>query len=146
VLIKAGAEVPQLAYPKRRIAGWNLIEGVNAYELYRSLRKMGWYFLFFIPKIEASAFAFTSYAALRKAVRKVLRRVDLRGFNALEIIAIRKRNWLGMKHVHVTVHPHHVRRNPYAHDLDPHRRMKGIWDFKRIHQAVNRQSKHVKAI
>jgi len=52
----------------------------------------------------------------------------------------------GAEYVDVTVHPHHVRRNPHARDLDPHGRVEGMWDFKRIHETINRQSKHLKAI
>jgi hypothetical protein len=146
VLVKAGAEIPQLACHSRRVAGWNLIDRANAYDLDASLRKQGWYFLFFVPRIEASAFALTSEAVLQKAGRKVFRKADLQGFNALEITTIRKRNYLGMKYVRLAVHPHEVRTNPYSRYLDPHRRLSRMRDFKRIHQAVNRQIKQVKAI
>ena len=139
VMIKTSVEIPPLPHPLHRIAGWNLIDGTNAYDLDTLLRKNGWYFLFFAQEIKSTAIAFTYEAALRNAVTKVFRKMDLQRFNSFEIIATRSRSFLRVSYLQLIVHPHQVQRTPYARDLDPHRRVRGIWDFKRIHQVIDRK-------
>ena len=144
--IKAGTELPQHAFPLRRIAGWNLIEGVNAHDISVAFRAKGWHLLSLVPKVEASAIALTFNGALRKALKKILRQIETAGFNSFEISAVQRRTLVGLKHVRLIVHPHHVRKNPYLRDLDPRSWAKGAWDFKRIHQAIGRQTRQLKAI
>src|SRR6185437_8861118 len=92
VLIKSAVEIPQLAFPERRIAGWRLVDGVDAYLLDRWLRKKGWHLFFFASAIVATGVALTYDAALQTAVRKAFRKVERQGFNALEISGIESRN------------------------------------------------------
>lgn len=147
VLIKPGTSLPQgLVLPLRRAGHWNLIAGLPAADLDRTLRREGWHFFYIVPPIENSGVGLSFHTAFRKALAGVVRQVEAQGLNATEIANIRVRRFLGLRYVAVTAYPRHIRNSPYLRDPDPHHYVRGMWDFTRIFDTQNRRRPQVKAM
>jgi hypothetical protein len=147
VLFKTGTFLPPaLEVPLRRVGDWDLIRGEDGFAVERKLRQAGWHFFFMVPAVEASAFGLDSRKTFAKALRQITRTVEARGFNAVEVTAVKQRQWLGVQYVSITAHPRHVRNSPFLRDLDPHHYPKGLWDFKQIFTVRNRQAAQIKAM
>lgn len=132
VLIRPGTALPRALAPSFRQAGeWNLVAGVSVSDLDQLLRREGWSFFHLVPAVKRWALAFSFHAALRKALYRVLHRVEADNLNAVEIADVQVRRFLGVYYVALTVHPRHVRASPFLRNLHPHRRAEALWDFAR---------------
>ena len=99
-----------------------------------------------MPGVEGFAIGLDAQKTFSKALARTVRAVEVRRFNAVEIVATKRRQWLGMYYVKITAHPRHARYSPFLHDPDVHYYLKGLWDFKRIPQVRSRQEAQLKAI
>lgn len=147
VLFKTGTFLPlALSAALRRVGDWEVVCGEDGFAVERRLRQAGLHFFFMVPAVEASAFGRDSRKTFTKALRKITHTVNKRGFNAVEVTAVKQKQRLGVQYVSITAHPRHVRNSPFLRDLDPHHYSTGQWDFKQIFTVRNRQSPQIKAI
>ncbi len=147
VLIRPGTALPDaLHLPLRRMGHWNLIADLSASELDRLFRNEGWHLFFMVPPVEASGLGLSPHSAFRKALRDVVRQVEAKDFNAVEVADVRVRNVLNLHYVRLTAYPRHVRNSPFLRDLDPHHRVEGLWNSLRIFEIRNRKAEQVKGI
>ncbi len=136
VLIRPGTTLPHgLSVPLRRIGQWNLIDGLSASELDRHVRNEGSHLFFMVPPIEASGLGLSPHSAFRKALRDVVRQVEARGLNAVEVADVRVRSLLNLHYVRITAHARHVRNCLFLRELDPHHRVDGLWNALRISKS-----------
>ena len=147
VLLRSGVALPiVLAMDLARVGGWDLVRGLGGYAVERKLHTAGWHFFFMVPAIEGLAVGFDPQRTFAKVLARTVRAVQVTGFNAVEIVAVKRKQWLGMHCVKVTAHPRHARHSPFLHDPDDHHYAKGLWDCKRIPQVRSRQAAQLKAI
>ncbi len=147
VLLRKGTTLPiLLPMDLGRVADWDLVRGLAGHAVERKLHAAGWHFFFMVPEIEGFAVGLDPQRTFAKALARTVRAVEARGFNAVEIVATKLRQWLGMYFVKVTAHPRHARHSPFLHDPDVHYYPKGLWDFKRIPQVRSRQAAQLKAM
>ncbi len=147
VLIRPGTALPRgLDLRLRRAGNWNLFAGLNSSELDRLIRSEGWHLFFLVPPVEASGLGVGRGSAFRKALNGVVRQVEAKDFNAVEIVGIRTRRLLNVDYVRIRAHPRHVRDSPFLRDLDPHHRAAGMWNSLRIFEVRNRKAAQVKGI
>jgi hypothetical protein len=147
VLFKSGTVFPPtLGLKLKPVGSWDLVRGHDGFAVDRKLRTAGWQLFFMVPALEASAIGVDTRKTFDTALRKITRAVDERGFNALEVTAIKRWRWLGLHYVRITAHPRHVRNSPFLRDLNPHHYPVGRWDFKRIFTVRNRQASQMKAM
>lgn len=147
VLIRPGTALPDaLHLPLRRIGHWNHIADLSAPELDRLVRNEGWHLFFMVPPVEASGLGLSPHSAFRKALRDVVRQVEARDLNAVEVADVRVRSLLNLHHVRITAYRRHVRNSPFLRDLDPHHRVDGLWNSLRIFEIRNKKVEQVKGI
>jgi len=53
-------------------------------------------------------------------------------FNALEIVEITTKRFLGLCYVRVIAYPRQVKHSPFLRDLDPYHTTRNVWDFKQV--------------
>lgn len=147
VLLRRGAILPVvLPMDSGRVGDWDLVRGLGGYAVERKLRGAGWHFFFMVPEVEGFAVGFDRQKTFAKALARTVRAVEVTGFNAVEIVATKRTEWLGMHYVKVTAHPRHARHSPFLHDPDVHYFPKRLWDFKRVLGVRSRQAAQLKAI
>ena len=147
VMIKPGTSLPHgLGLSLRRVGLWNLIADLGAPELDRLVRSEGWHLFYVVPPVEAIGLGLSLHSAIWKAFSGVVRQVEARDLNAVEIADIRVRRLLNLHYACVTAHPRHVRDSPFLRDLDPHHRVEGMWNHLRIFEIRNRKVAQRKGI
>jgi len=99
-----------------------------------------------VPEVQRFAIGLDPQKTFSRALARTVGAVEATGFNAVEIVAVKRSEWLGMRYVRVTAHPRHARNSPFLHDIDRHHYSKGVWDFKRVLQTRSRQARQVKGI
>jgi hypothetical protein len=133
VLIKSGARLPQsVRFESKQYRHWKLLTGVDGFTVERALSKVGWHFFFMVPETRVSAVSSTPHGAVRKAVKKVAAAIEAPSFNALEIVGITTKRFLGLYYARVVAHARHSKHSPYLRDLDPHYVPRNVWDFKQV--------------
>lgn len=139
VFVKQDTPVPKSAGLRlKRVGHWNLIAGFDGFETAKRLGERGWYLSFVVPAVQALGFAFNLQVALRKALHRLMQKVEVRNFNALEIANIRVRTFLGISWARVAGYPRHLRDNPFVRDLNPYRHRSYQSRRGGIHKVVNR--------
>jgi hypothetical protein len=147
VLIRPGTALPAaLRLPLRRLGHWNLIADLSASELDRLVRNEEWHLFFLVPAVESSRLGLSPHSAFQKALRDVVRQVEARDFNALEVADVRVRSLMNLHYVRITAYPRHVRNSPFLRDLNPHHRVGALWNSLRIFEVRNRKVKQAKRI
>jgi hypothetical protein len=147
VFIKNHSPFPeQLKLRTKQYQGWQIPQGLDGFELERQLNVVGWHLLFFVPALIENAIGFGRETAKSRAIGKVLRKVDKRGFNAAEITSLSVRSFLGIFRARVTAHPRTIRDNPYWRDPNPDYRFRPVSDFRRLFAVMNSKGRNSKAM
>jgi hypothetical protein len=147
VLLKWGAVLPvSVRLDFRRVGDWNVIANEEGATLGRRLTDAGWSFFFIVPAIESTAVGLHPHRTLMRALNGIFRQLEEKGFNAVEIVNVRKNRRFGIYSVRITAHPRHVRKGPYIQDPDPHHYPTRLWDSSRILTVRDRRTRQLKAI
>lgn len=140
VLIQPGTALPgTLNVGLRRLPRLNFVVA-DAWWLERRLREAGWHFFFVVPAITTTALAFDRSRALHKAQQQLIRKVEARNLNALQITEVRIWRFWRLHHARIVAHPRHIRNGPFLRDLNPRRGSHRPWDFKGIFRIRNRNA------
>ena len=83
---------------------------------------------------------------LKKGLKKMAAATEAQNFNALEIVEITTKRFLGLCYARVVAHARHAKHSPYLRDLDPHYVPRNVWDFKQVFGGVLRSGRTAKAI
>ena len=133
VLIKSDVRLPQsVRFESKQYGHWKVLTGVDGFTVERDLSKAGWHFFFMVPETGVSAVSSTPHGAVRKALKKVAAAIEAQSFNALEIVGITTKRFLGLYYARVVAHARHSKHSPYLRDLDPHFVPRNVWDFKQV--------------
>jgi hypothetical protein len=58
--------------------------------------------------------------------------VEAKNFNALEIVEITAKRFLGLNYVTVVAHPRHIKKSPFLRDLNTYYVARNLWNAKGI--------------
>lgn len=118
VLLKNGTALPFVLHMSAgRFGDWEVVSGLDGSAIDRKLRQSGWHFSFIVPAAEANAIGLDPQKTVARALRRITRAVEARGFNAVEVTAIRQKKRLGIQWVSITAHPRDVHNSPFIGDL-----------------------------
>lgn len=133
VLIKSGLRLPEsVPLASRRYGSWKILAGVDGFATERKLSEAGWNFFFVVPEIRRSALSMNRNKALRRTLQKVVSTTEAQNFNALEIVEVTTRRFLGLHYATVVANPRHIKRSPFLRDLDPYHVSRNVWGFKGV--------------
>ena len=96
---------------------WKMISSADGDLLERELRKAGWNFFFLAETVQAMVWGHCGVRTVRRAVRRVLAKVNLSNFNCVELTEITQRRFLGIPYVHVSAHSRHIQKSSTIQSL-----------------------------
>ena len=64
--------------------------------------------------------------------QKIVSTTEAQNFNALQIVEVTTRRFLGLHYAKVIAHARHIKRSPFLRDLDPYHVSRNIWGSKRV--------------
>ena len=133
VLIKSRLRLPEsVRFAPKHYGSWKLLAGVDGFAAERKLSEAGWNFFFLVPEIRRSALSSNHNKALKRALKKIVSTTEAQNFNALEIVEVTTRRFLGLHYTKVVGHPRHIKRSPLLRDIDPYHVSRNVWDFKEV--------------
>jgi hypothetical protein len=110
IFIREGAELPQAARVESEpyIAGWRLVKNLDGYGLDRKIHEAGWNFFCHAGKVKAITLGRDEQEMARRAVKRILGKVNLETFNSLEITEVVTQRFQGVPYVSVSARPRHI--------------------------------------
>ena len=147
VLLRPDVGLPEsVHFRSKRYGSWKILTEMNGFEVERRLSEAGWHFFFIVPAISAGVLSFDRSKALKKGLKKILTETEAQNFNALEIVEITTRRFLGLCYVRVVAHPRQVKHSPYLRDLDRYHTTRNVWDSKQVLRRRAQIGRTTKAI
>jgi hypothetical protein len=110
VLIKDGRLLPDaLRFESEPCAtGWTLVKDLDGYALDRKIHEAGWTFFSMAGGIKTIVFGFEGQKNVRRAVKRILARMNSEKFNSLEITRVASKRFLGVRYVRVSAFSRHI--------------------------------------
>ena len=109
LLLPLGTKLPAEAYCRN----WNSIKPADARGIENLLQLAGWCFFFMAGEVTALAFGAGSPGSVRRAVLRIVGKVQHTSFNAVEVTAIRARRFIGVPYIRVSAHSRHMQQSCY---------------------------------
>jgi hypothetical protein len=88
---------------------WRVVTATPAV-LDAKITAAGWNFFFTVGKLEAGAFGRLTPTSLGRALRRILRQVQVVHFNAVQITGIESRHWFGIPSIKISAHARHIQK------------------------------------
>jgi len=89
-------------------SGWRLVRGLDADRLGRKLQGTGWTFFCLAGRMRGTAFGRGKQQGTQNALGRMLSKLKLDKFNALEITDVVSKRFLGMPYVTVFARSRHI--------------------------------------
>jgi hypothetical protein len=115
LLVREGTALPDglgIA-SKPFLPGWQMVRQPRPAELERALSQKGWNLFCLAGAIADGAIALSWERALRRAMQQLAARASAEGLNAIEVVQVRMRKFLGIHWVRVTAKLRHIQEGPY---------------------------------
>ena len=84
------------------VTDWRLVKDLDGYGLDRKIRDAGWRFFCIAGEIKAIVLGFEGQKNVRRAVKRILARMNSEKFNSLEITRVASKRFLGVPYVRVS--------------------------------------------
>ena len=119
-LIKGGISLPNwFRFNYEEYDGWKKLFDADGHAVERTAIAVGWRFSYIMPGLERVALGLTSQSATHRAIKRVMDRARLTGFNSLEITRVALRRFLGLYRVTLVAHSRHLQPTPFLNDTGP---------------------------
>jgi hypothetical protein len=92
---------------------WSMLKALDNFALDRKIHAAGWNFLFMAAEVKVMFFGALGEKKIQSALKRILRKVQPRHFNGLEITEIVARRFLGVPYVTVSAHSRHMQQSCY---------------------------------
>ena len=110
VLMREGTELPGAVRLESEpyAAGWRLVKNLDGYGLGRKIHEAGWTFFCQAGDIKAITFGIDEQEMVRRAVKRILAKVESGKFNCLEITRVTNQRFLGVPYASVSARLRHI--------------------------------------
>ncbi len=117
ILMRTSHEIPRIVVLETEpcFGDWSLLKVLDGFALDRKIHAAGWNFFFIATEVKASFFGSLATAKVQRALERILAKVKLQHFNALEVTAIVPKSLLGVPYVTVHAHPRHMQQSCNLH-------------------------------
>jgi hypothetical protein len=115
IFVSEGTELPPDARldSKPYVEGWKFVENIDSYGLDRQMYEAGLTFFRQPNAVEAIALGMNERETVRRALQRILAKVNLEQFNSLEITHVDTRRFLGMCYASVAGRPRYIQANMF---------------------------------
>jgi len=90
---------------------WSMLKALDDFD--RKIHAAGWNFFFMAAEVKVMFFGALGERKIQNALKRILRKVQPRHFNGLEITEIVARRFLGVPYVTVSAHSRHMQQSCY---------------------------------
>ena len=110
IFMKEGTDFPGALQLKSEpyAAGWRLLTSLDGYGFARQIHEAGWNFFCQAGHIKAIAFGIDEQQTVRRAVKRILAKMEPEEFNSLEITRVAKERFIGVSYARVSAHSRHI--------------------------------------
>ncbi len=115
ILIKEGAALPKAVRLESEpyVAGWRVAKNLDGYELGLKIHQAGSTFLCHAGKVKAITFGIDEEELTRRAVKRILAKVEPGKFNCLEITRVANQWFLGVPYASVSAGSRHIQESVF---------------------------------
>ncbi len=113
ILVKEWLGMPKLPGVETEpcVSEWSLVKVIDAFAFEREIHATGWNLFFMAGEVKTMFFGFLGEEKIRGALKRILAKVRLQHFNALEVTEITARRFLGVPYVTVSAHSRHMQQS-----------------------------------
>jgi hypothetical protein len=115
ILVREGTELPGAVRLESEpyAAGWRLVKNLDGYGLGRKIHETGWTFFCQAGDIKAITFGIDEQQMVRRAVKRILAKVEPGKFNCLEITRVANQRFLGVPYASVSARSRHIQESVF---------------------------------
>jgi hypothetical protein len=122
ILMREGTELPESVRLESEPyeAGWRVVKNLDGYGLDQKIHEAGWTFFCHAGTVKAITFGIDEQELARRAVKRILAKVEPGKFNCLEITRVATQRFLGVPYASVSARSRHIQESVYlfrAQDL-----------------------------
>jgi hypothetical protein len=88
--------------------GWRIVTSPDRSGLTRGIESAHWNFFYNAEETRATVFGADSLRTLRRAVKSILAKQELRSFNSVEVTTIVSKRFLGIPFLRIVAHLRHI--------------------------------------
>lgn len=100
---------------------WSTVKDFDSFALDRKIHAAGWNFFFMAAEVKAMFFGALGAANIKRAVKRILSKVQKQNFNSLEVTGIVAKHFLGVPYTSISVHSRHIQKSCYLDSTDVRR-------------------------
>ncbi len=113
IFIRSDSQLPPwFRFGYEECEAWKRLADANGLALERTAIAAGWHYAYFASAVVCSGVGMTGQDAQRRALRKVMARMNSTGFNSFEIAERRAGNYLAVRTVRLSIYPRHLSTDP----------------------------------
>ena len=115
VLFKEGTLLPDgITFDNEPYSpGWRSLEGLDGFAIDRKIPAVGWTFFFMAGESRISAMGGDGQKTVRRAIKKILARLNYETSNSLEITSVVSKTFLGIPYATVSFHSRNLQRSVF---------------------------------
>lgn len=91
--------------------GWHWLKNLDSTGMNRMVSEAGWNFFYLAGAIEMIAYGADAERAANKALKRIVKSLQTKQFNCLEITSVTANRFLGWPYVLVAAHSRHVQKS-----------------------------------
>ncbi len=120
IFMKHGSLTSKLAGPDNAdySGNWSLMKLINRPAFDRQLVASGSTFFFMAGEVKASFFGGLGLNRVRNGLKSILRKVEAKHFNGLEVTGMATKHFLGIPYSVITAHSRHAQRSCYLEGVE----------------------------
>jgi hypothetical protein len=110
IFIKEGAPLSETLRMESEpyVSGWRLVKGLDADALGRKIQETGWTFFTLAGHTQATVLGREKQNVVRRAVQRMLTKLNSEKFNSMEITGVASKRFLGLPYVIVSARSRHI--------------------------------------
>jgi hypothetical protein len=121
IFIRNDSQLPSwFRFGYEECEGWKRLADANSLALERTAIAAGWHYAYLASAVVCSAVGMSGQDAQRRALRKVMARMNSTGFNSFEIAEWRAGNYLAVRTLRLAVYPRHLSPDPILKKPEPY--------------------------
>jgi len=122
ILMREGTELPGAVRMESEpyADGWRLVKNLDGYRLGRKIDEAGWTFFYLAGEIKAITFGIDEQQMVRRAVKRILAKVESEKFNSLEITRVANQRFLGVPYASVSARSRHIQESVFLFEAKDH--------------------------
>ncbi len=115
IFIREGAPLPETVQFESEpyMPGWRSVKSLDGYGLGRKIHAAGWTFFCQAGDIKAITFGIDEQQMVRRAIKRILAKVEPEKFNSLEITRVANRCFLGAAYATVSARSRHIQESVF---------------------------------